>query len=372
MNAPRLDELPDGLFTLADHERLAQQRLTDNAWAYFSGGAGDEITLKANREAWDRLRLLPRVLQPLAGGHTRITLWGRERPCPILLAPVAWQRMAHPDGELAAAAAASALGAGLVLSTQSSSPLQAVSQAFAPGGADAGPFAFQLYWQRDRGYNLELVRRAQAQGAEALVLTVDAPVQGARDRERRARFQRPADVRSVLLDDRPAPPPAPVPGPGESRLFDHLMALAPSWDDVAWLVAQTPLPVVLKGVLHPDDARRALGLGVGGLIVSNHGGRTLDTALATADALPRVAEAVQGRVPLLVDGGIRRGTDILKAIALGATAVLVGRPVVHGLACGGAVGVAHMLRLLRDELEIAMALTGCRTLADAGPGLLSG
>ncbi len=370
MSTPRLDELPDGLFTLADHERLAREHLTDNAWAYFSGGACDEITLGANREAWDRLRLLPRVLRPLVGGHTRVNLWGRERPCPILLAPVAWQRMAHPDGELAAAAAAAALGAGLVLSTQSSSPLAGVASAFAPGGSDLGPFAFQLYWQRDRAYNMALVQRAQAHGAEAIVLTIDAPVQGARDRERRARFQRPPGIESVLLADRAPPPPAAPLQPSQSRLFDHLMALAPTWDDVAWLVEQTTLPIVLKGILHPDDARQALGLGVGGLIVSNHGGRTLDTALSTADALPRVVAAVEGRVPVLVDGGIRRGTDILKAVALGASAVLVGRPIVYGLACGGARGVAHMLRLLRDELEIAMALTGCRTLADASPELL--
>lgn len=370
MNTPRLDPLPAGLHTLADHERLAGERLDASAWAYFQGGAADEITHRANRRAWDGLRLLPRVLRALAGGHTRHTLWGRPMACPLLLAPVAWQCMAHPDGEVASAAAASALGVGMVLSTQSSTPLAEVARAFQPGDTGSGPFAFQLYWQRDRDFNLTLLERARAAGAHAIVLTVDAPVQGVRDRERQAGFRRPPHIHSMPVQDRPPAPPAAPLAPGQSALFDGLLSHAPSWDEVAWLQRHTPLPLVLKGVLHPDDARQAVDLGVGGLIVSNHGGRTLDTALPTAQALPAIARAVNGQVPLLVDGGIRRGTDVLKALALGASAVLVGRPVVHGLACGGAAGVAQMLRLLRDEFEIAMALTGCRTLDDIGPDLL--
>ena len=214
-----------------------------------------------------------------------------------------------------------------------------------------------------------LVQRAEAAGYEALVLTVDAPTSGIRDRERRAQFRLPPGIGPVNLAGL-QPAPAPQLQPGQSALFDGLLHQAPTWDDIAWLRSITRLPVLLKGVLHPADATQAVAAGAAGVIVSNHGGRTLDTAPPTAVALPRVAQAVAGAVPVLVDGGIRRGTDVLKAMALGASAVLVGRPAVHGLAHAGAAGVAHVLRLLRDELEVAMALTGCKTLADA-PAALS-
>lgn len=367
-NAHALGQIPPGVVTLADHEAHAQTRLDANAWAYFSGGAGDEITLRANRSAWDRIELQPRVLRALAGGHTRIELLGRTWAHPVMLAPVAFQRMAHPDGELAAALAAAALGAGLVLSTQSSVPMEAVAKAVL-GEADRGPLWFQLYLQHDRGFTRELVQRAEQAGYEALVLTVDAPTHGARDRERRADFRLPAGVSAVHLAGL-APAAAPPLRQGQSTLFDQILATAPSWDDVAWLQAQTRLPVLIKGVLHESDAREAVRMGLAGLIVSNHGGRTLDTVPATARVLPRIADAVAGALPVLVDGGIRRGTDVLKAVALGASAVLVGRPAVYALANAGAVGVAHVLRLLRDELEIAMALCGCATLAEASPALL--
>ena len=371
-NLPSLQRhtVPPGTATLADHERLAQQQLDANAWAYFSGGAGDEITLRANRSAWDGITLQPRVLQPLAGGHTRTQLLGRTLAHPLLLAPIAYQRMAHPDGELATACAAAALGAGLVLSTQSSTPLEAVAAAML-GDAGRGPLWFQLYLQHDRGFARELVQRAEAAGYEALVLTVDAPTSGARDRERRAGFRLPPGISAVNLAGLAPPPPVAL-QPGQSALFDGLLQHAPTWADVQWLQSITHLPVLLKGVLHPLDAAQAASLQVAGLIVSNHGGRTLDTAPATAHALPRIADAVQGALPLLVDGGIRRGTDVLKAMALGASAVLVGRPAIYGLAHAGAAGVAHVLRLLRDELEIAMALTGCSALAQATPALLNG
>ncbi|MBU1352853.1 MAG: alpha-hydroxy-acid oxidizing protein [Gammaproteobacteria bacterium] len=367
-DTPTLQQIPHGIATLADHEALARQHLDDNAWAYFSGGAGDEITLRANRSAWDALPLWPRVLQPLSGGHTRVDLLGRTLAHPILLAPVAFQRLAHPDGELAMAYAAAALGAGIVLSTQASVSLEAVAEAVKPDPG-RGPLWFQLYLQHDRGFTQTLAQRAESAGYEALVLTVDAPTSGVRDRERRAGFRLPPGIGPVNLVGLPTPP-SPHLQPGQSALFDGLLRHAPTWDDIAWLQSITRLPVLLKGVLHPADARHAVSLGVAGLIISNHGGRTLDTSPSTASVLPRVADAVAGAVPVLVDGGIRRGTDVLKAMALGASAVLVGRPVVWGLANAGAAGVAHVLRLLRDELEIAMALTGCATLADASPALL--
>ena len=367
---PARHTIPPGLVTLADHEQHARTQLDDNAWAYFSGGAADEISLRANRSAWDALPLWPRVLRPLAGGHTRVPLLGRTLAHPILLAPVAFQRMAHPDGELAMAYAAAALGAGVVLSTQASVSLESVAQAVLPDPG-RGPLWFQLYLQPDRGFTQALVQRAEAAGYEALVLTVDAPTSGVRDRERRAGFRLPPGVGPVNLAGLQAPASPPL-SPGQSALFDGLLHHAPTWDDIAWLQSITRLPVLLKGVLHPADARQAVSVGAAGLIVSNHGGRTLNTAPATASALPRVVKAVQGKVPVLVDGGIRRGTDVLKAMALGASAVLVGRPAVWGLANAGAAGVAHVLRLLRDELEVAMALTGCATLAEATPALLEG
>ncbi|MDP1686307.1 alpha-hydroxy acid oxidase [Hydrogenophaga sp.] len=361
------DALPEGVFTLADHEHRARERTSDAVWAYFNGGAADEITLNANARAWQGLELLPRVMRPLAGGHTRIELLGRTLAHPVLVAPMAHQSLAHPLGELATALAAAALGAGLVLSTQASTRLEHVARAYLPDPG-RGPLWFQLYLQPDRGFTKELVQRAESAGFEALVLTVDAPVSGVRDQELRAGFQLPPHVSAVNLQGMP-PPPASAATPGRSALFDGLLTHAPTWEDVAWLRSITRLPVLLKGVVHPDDARQALDCGAAGLIVSNHGGRTLDTMPATAAMLPRVLQAVAGDAPVLVDGGIRRGTDVLKAMALGASAVLVGRPVLHGLANAGATGVAHVLRLLRDELEIAMALTGCRTLADA-PGVL--
>lgn len=359
--------LPEGIATLADHERHARGVLDAGTWAYLCGAAADELTHARNLEAWRAMELLPRVLKPLAGGHTRVDLLGRPLMHPILVAPMAYQRLAHPQGEHATALAAAALGAGMVLSTQASAPLEEIAAAFLPEHG-RGPLWFQLYLQPDRGFTQQLVRRAEDAGFEALVLTVDAPVQGSRDSERRANFRLPAHVSAVNLAGM-RPPPARALRHGQSTLFDELLTHAPGWDDVAWLRSITRLPVLLKGVLHPDDARQAIGCGAAGLIVSNHGGRTLDTAVTTASALPRMADAVQGAVPLLVDGGIRRGSDVLKAIGLGASAVLVGRPILHGLANAGATGVAHVLRLLRDELEIAMALTGCRTLSDATTAL---
>ena len=351
---------------MPDYAAAAAERLEAQARAYFDGGAADELTLAANLRAWQQIGLQSRVLRPMAGAHTRVELLGRTLAHPVLLAPVAYQRLAHPEGELATAQAAAALQAGMVLSTQSSVPVEAVAHIMRRD-PDSGPLWFQVYIQPDRDFTLALVRRAEAAGCEALVLTVDAPVSGARDRERRAGFRLPPGVRAVHLEGL-RPPPAPALQPGQSALFDGLLAAMPTWDDVAWLVGHTRLPVLLKGITHPEDARLARESGAAGLVVSNHGGRTLDTLPATAELLPRIVAAADG-LPVLVDGGIRRGTDVLKALGLGASAVLVGRPQVHALAVAGAQGVAHMLRLLRDELEIAMALTGCRCLAEAADAL---
>jgi 4-hydroxymandelate oxidase len=355
--------LPAGLMSLLDHEQHARESMDAGVWAYINGGAADEITLRANALAWQGLALLPRVMRPLAGGHTRVSLLGREWAHPIGVAPMAFQGLVHAHAEQASALAAAAQGAAMVLSTQSSCTLEDVAP-LVLADADRGPLWFQLYLLPERDFVRELVQRVEAAGYEALVLTVDAPVQGARDRERKAGFRRPAHLRAANLDAWVAPAPRAV-AAGQSALFDDLLTHAPTWQDLAWLRSITRLPVLLKGIAHPGDARLAIEHGAQGLIVSNHGGRTLDTVSASARLLPRVVQAVQGEVPVLVDGGIRRGTDVLKAMALGASGVLVGRPILHGLANAGASGVAHVIRLLRDELEMAMALSGCRTLADA-------
>ncbi|TDM09789.1 MAG: alpha-hydroxy-acid oxidizing enzyme [Ideonella sp. MAG2] len=355
--------MPADAVNLRDFESHAQAKLPEAHWAYLHGSAGDGDTASANQQAWQDLRLWPRVLNDLriaASLNTACTVAGRAMAHPLFLAPVAYQQLAHPDGETATGLAAAAQGAGMVLSSQSSTPMEAVASIFA-AEADAGPLWFQLYWQGDLARSLALVQRAQACGFQAVVLTVDAPVHGVRDAERRAGFVLPEGIRAVNL-----PATAPVP-----QSLAGLLAQAVRWDDVAELQAACAglgLPLWLKGVLHPADAARAAALGVAGIIVSNHGGRTLDTAVSTAWALPQVRAAVPSDWPILVDGGIRRGTDVFKALALGADAVLIGRPQVHALACDGALGVARMIRLLRDEFAACLALCGCATVADIHSG----
>ncbi len=352
------------IVNLHDHARAAQAALSEAAWAYFSGGAADEISLRRNQAAWQAWSLAPRVLRDLRGGHTRCRLLGREWPMPLLVAPMAHQRWAHAQGEAGMALAASAQGCGLVLSNQTSTPLQDVAQLVLPE-TERGPLWFQLYWHADRSFTADLLRQVEHAGYEALVLTVDAPVQGVRDRERRHGIPLPEGVRAVHW---PAPDSASGAG-----LCGGLADAAPRWDDVQWLIAQTQLPVLLKGITHPSDALQALQIGAAGVIVSNHGGRVLDTVPATAELLPAIARAVRSQrenALVLVDGGIRRGTDLFKALALGADAALVGRPALYGLAHGGARGVAHVLRLLRDEFEATLALTGCASVQDIDIDLL--
>ena len=348
---------------LHDHEERAHAVLDEAAWAYFSGGAADEHTLSQNTRAWQDIGLAPRVLQDLRDGHTHIQLLGHTWPTPLLVAPMAHQRWAHTDGEAAMALAAAAQGCGMVLSHQTSTPLQTVAQ-LVHGEAERGPLWFQLYWQADHGAMRKLIAQIEAAGYEALVLTVDAPVQGVRDRERRLGHSLPLPEHA-----RPVHWLAQAPSDSTGLCAGYANA-APSWSDVARLQSWTRLPVLLKGVTHPLDAQQAMRLNTAGLIVSNHGGRTLDTQAASARLLSRVVDAVQGDAAVLVDGGIRRGTDVFKALALGADAVLVGRPCLYGLAHAGAQGVAHVLRLLRDELEMAMTLCGCRSPQDITPAHL--
>lgn len=366
-----MDSSPDlsRLACLHDYEQAARQRLPAGIWAYLNAGAADGLSARANAEALARTQLLPRVLRPAGGGSSEVELLGQRYPAPILIAPMAFHALAHADGERATALAAAALQTPFILSTQASVALEDVASA-----SPSTPLWFQLYPQPDRAITADLLRRAEQAGCQAIVLTVDAPIQGLRNEEQRLGFALPPDVQAANL--RPyAEQLARHAGGAQvaagQSLFEHpFVTHMAGWDDLAWVVRQTRLPVLVKGLMHPLDVPPALEAGVAGIVVSNHGGRTLDGVAAALDALPAVIAAAAGRVPVLVDGAVRRGTDVLKALALGARAVLLGRPVLHGLAVAGATGVAHVLNLLRSELQAAMVLAGCPRLADIGPHCL--
>ncbi|HEY0963515.1 MAG TPA: alpha-hydroxy acid oxidase [Pseudomonadales bacterium] len=349
-----LASIPRDIASASDYERYARARLDDNAWTFLTAGAADEVTLRDNRAAFDRIRMRSRVLGKVQGGHTRLALFGQRFEHPVFLAPIGYQKLFHPDGEAASALAARAMSAPLIVSTLATTRLEELA-------ATGATLWFQLYLRARRADTLSLVRRAEQCGCTALVVTVDAPLAGIRNREQRAGFHLPPGIDAVNLTDLPGTPTQALP-PGACGIFEGLLANAPTWDDVAWLAANSALPVIVKGILHPADALLAIEHGARGIVVSNHGGRILDTLPASIDALPDVAAAVAGRVPLLLDGGIRRGSDVFKAIALGAQAVLVGRAYAHALAAAGSLGVAHVIRTLREELEVCMALNGCATL----------
>lgn len=335
---------PDG--RLAALRERARRQLAAERWHYLEAGCGEDHTRRANVEAFARRALWPRPLADLRGGHTRLSLLGRRLDHPILLAPIAYQRLYHPGGECASAMAAAAQGGLTVVSSLASQPIERIV------AAAEGAAWFQLYWQRSRDDSLHLAQRALDAGCSAIVFTVDAPVKA-------ATFALPHGVAAVNLGgaaDVPAPP------AGGSLVFDGWMTRAPTWDDLAWLRSRLGAPLLVKGLLQPDDAQRALACGCDGVIVSNHGGRVLDGVPASLDALPAVVDRISGRCPVLFDSGIRSGRDVFQALALGATAVLLGRPYVWGLAANGALGVAEVIRIVRDELEMTMALTGCAEL----------
>jgi 4-hydroxymandelate oxidase len=328
--------------SIADYERAAAKCMSDDAQSYIGGGAGNEITLRDNEAAWRRLALRPRVLGAPAGADTGVELLGVRRRHPVLVAPTAFARLTHPDGEMGLARAAAATSTIMCLATLASVSPAAVS-AEVPGATRW----FQLYVFSDRGASRELVSLAAAHGYEALVVTVDRPVLGVRERELRAvvretealGYERPTDTSAVI----------------DPQL---------RWSDIEQLVADSPLPVLVKGVLTAEDGRLAAEHGAAGVIVSNHGGRQLDTVLAGADALPEIVDAVGDRLDVLVDGGIRRGTDVVKALALGARAVLIGRPLLWGLAVDGAAGAQRVLEILLAEVENALTLVGAPRATD--------
>jgi 4-hydroxymandelate oxidase len=358
------DETATLPLNLHEYEVAARSLLSPMVWEYVGGGSGDQVTLRGNRAAFDRWRLLPRVLRGLRETSTATTVLGQDISLPVLIAPSGRHRLCHDAGERATARAAKAAGTIYTLSTAATLAIEEVAPA-------AGPWWFQLYVYRDRGLTRELVIRAAAAGASALVLTVDVPVRGRREAEERTRFAMPAGVATALLAaPEGALGPAGTTGNAVAAEVNAVFDPTLNWGDLDWLASLSPLPVLLKGILHPDDAVRALEYGTQAILVSNHGGRQLDSAVAALDALPAVVEAVAGRVEVLVDGGVRRGTDVLKALALGARAVLIGRPIHWGLAVNGEAGVRHVLELLRAELALDLILCGVASPAEVNRSLI--
>ncbi len=352
-----LNYIPAEILCAQDYEIAARQFIAAPGYEYIAGGSAGDITLVANRAAFAEYSLCPRLLVDVTHASTHCQLDKLQLPHPILLAPLAFQTLAHPHGEIETARGAGAMNAPLIASTLSSHSLEEIA------AAATSPLWFQLYFQQDRAVTLDLVRRAETSGYRALVVTLDAAIQLPSQRAIRAGFQMPADCVAANLRDYPTPAAVSLDAT-DSRIFRGAMRHAPTWSDLEWLQQQTSLPIWIKGVLHPDDAHALQQRGVHGLIVSNHGGRTLDGALSPLRALPAIRAMVGDNFPVLMDSGIRSGSDIFKAIALGADAVLIGRLQVFSLSVAGALGVAHMLKLLREELEICMAMTGCASLAD--------
>lgn len=346
------------LGSLHELEALAHARLPKMAWDYYASGADDETCMRRNASAFGAMPLHYRVLVDVATRDLSTTVLGVRVALPVLVAPTAFHRLAHRDGELATVRGAGDAGTAFVLSTLSNTPIEEVV------AAASGPVWFQLYIYKDRSATEALVRRVEAAGATALVLTVDAPRLGRRERDVKNGFALPPELGVANLL---AAGYARVPGAtGESGLaayFADLLDPALTWDAIGWLRARTTLPILVKGIVRPDDAARAVAAGAAGVVISNHGGRQLDAAPATIDVLARCVDAVAGRGEVLLDGGVRRGADVIKAIALGARAVLVGRPVLWGLAAGGREGVAAALGILRRELDLAMTLCGCPDVA---------
>lgn len=340
-----------------EFEAVARVTLTGMAYEYLASGAADEITLRENRRAFERIRLLPRHLVDVSGIDTGCTLFGQVHPFPVLLAPTGYHKLFHAEGELETVRGANASEATLVASIFSTVAFGEMS------AASDRPLWFQLYLNPDRAVTKDLVQMALAAGCGAICLTIDSPVNAARDRERRAGFALPNGVERANLSKLGTAIARAAHRPTGRNIYTPVRAANGTWKDLDWLRALVAVPLLVKGVVNPDDAARAVQAGCDGLIVSNHGGREVDSVPATIDLLGPIVDRVEGRAPVLMDGGIRRGTDIYKALAKGAAAVLIGRPYVFGLAAAGAAGVSRVVEILRTELEMAMGLMGRPTLS---------
>ena len=345
-----------------DFEEEARELLPQLAYDYYAGGAGDEWTLRENRRAFHRWVLRPRFLVDCSNVDLRTTVLGQEIGFPVMVAPTAFHRLAHPGGEIATARGAASAGTLMVVSTISTTSMEDVAAAV------DSPKWFQLYMHKDRELTAGLLKRAHESGYLAIVLTVDTPLLGRRLRDERNNFTLPEGIGLANLEGVPLPA---EPGSNLFRYFADQLEIAMTWEDVAWLRGLSPLPILLKGILTGEDARLAVEAGVEGIVVSNHGGRQLDGAPATLDVLPEVVEAVGGRAEVYLDGGVRRGADVLKALGLGARAVLVGRPILWGLSVNGEAGVTEVLTMLKAELALAMTLAGRRSVADVDRSLVA-
>jgi isopentenyl diphosphate isomerase/L-lactate dehydrogenase-like FMN-dependent dehydrogenase len=343
--------------SVADYERIAEERLEPGPWAYLAGGSGDEWTLRENRAAFARWTFRPRVLCDVSEISTATTVLGTKIELPVVVAPVAYQQLYHPDGDCATARGAAAAGAGLAVSTFCTRSHEEIAAA-APGLMQW----CQLYVFRDRGVTREHLAEAAAAGCSAVVLTVDTPRLAQRERDLRISFAVPSDL--------PLPYARAAIGDAAKNPADQFALLddSVSWRDLEWIASEAQVPVILKGVVTREDAETAVEHGAAAIVVSNHGGRQLDSAPATLDALPEVVDAIAGRAEVYLDGGIRRGTDVAKALALGARAVLAGRAPMFGLAAAGEDGVRHVLEILRDELTLALCLLGCTSPEEIGRG----
>jgi isopentenyl diphosphate isomerase/L-lactate dehydrogenase-like FMN-dependent dehydrogenase len=351
---------------LLELDKVAQQHMPHMAYDYYAGGAEDEVTLRENRAAFEQIALRPRMLVDVSAIDTSTTVLGQRVAAPILIAPTAMHRLGHPEGELATARGAGAAETLMVVSTLATSSLEDVA------AAASAPLWFQLYVYKDREITRALVERAKAAGYTALCVTVDAPHSGRRERDAHNRFALPPEL---ALANFSGPDMSMMPqqdsGSALPTYIAKMMDLALTWKDIAWFRSVAEMPVLIKGIVTAEDARLAVEHGADGIIVSNHGGRQLDTTIATIRALPEVVEAADGRAEVYLDGGVRRGTDVLKALALGAQAVLLGRPILWGLALDGSAGVERVLRMLRYEMEEVMLLAGCPTIASINRSLVS-
>jgi isopentenyl diphosphate isomerase/L-lactate dehydrogenase-like FMN-dependent dehydrogenase len=355
--------IPQDLVSVSDYSEYAKQHIPYDIYEYIAGGGADQLTLHRNRDALDKIQLLPKMLTDCTQGSTVLNFMGELLRHPIILAPVAFHKLVHPQGEMATADAASLLETTMVVSTLSSHTLEDVAQKLETGKW------FQLYFQQSKEFTLSLVKRAELAGYSKLMITIDASLHGIRNRAQRAGFVLPVNVQAVNLKDRPDLP-RKVLTPEQSVVFQGMMTEAPTWEDIEWLQQHTKLEIILKGIMHPADALKAKKIGVAGIVVSNHGGRTLDCIPSAIELLPQIRKTVGPDFPIIVDGAIERGTDIYKAIALGANTVMVGRPQLYALAVAGPVGVAHMLRVLREELEVTMAMMGTPRITDITPETL--
>ncbi len=353
------------LLNLADYQEAARTRLDKPTFDYYAGGSYDEITLSENHRAYDRIRLRYRVLRDVSHRDLSTTVLGSTIDLPILVAPTAFQSMASPEGEVATVKAAGRFGTIMIVSTLSNRPIEDIT------AAATTPVWFQLYVYRDRGATRALVQRAEEAGCEALVLTVDAQLWGERERDARNQFRLPDGLKMSNLFAGMEEFPENVTGSGLAAYVASMFDPSLCWKDLAWLSSISRLPVVVKGIVHPDDARLALEHGADGVVVSNHGGRQVDTAPATIEVLSQVCEVVDGRGEVIVDGGIRRGSDVVKALALGARAVAVGRPVLWGLAVDGQAGVEKVFAILRREFDTVMGLCGANRVAELSPDLVA-